>query len=115
MKWSEVNLQTEVWTVPKERMKMNVEHRIPLPPRAVEIIKEMVRGAKCDPDSYVFPGQSRGSSLSQMSMTMLLRRMKLGHYTVPGMRSSFRDYRSEERRVGKECVSSCCSRWWPYH
>src|SRR3546814_17331936 len=23
--------------------------------------------------------------------------------------------RSEERRVGKECVSSCCSRWSPYH
>src|SRR3546814_10043282 len=24
-------------------------------------------------------------------------------------------YRSEERRVGKECVSTCSSRWWPYH
>src|SRR6056297_4216990 len=24
-------------------------------------------------------------------------------------------YRSEERRVGKECVSTCRSRWWPYH
>src|SRR3546814_14981896 len=23
--------------------------------------------------------------------------------------------RSEERRVGKECVSTCKSRWWPYH
>src|SRR3546814_14861161 len=23
--------------------------------------------------------------------------------------------RSEERRVGKECVSKCRSRWWPYH
>src|SRR3546814_11540304 len=22
--------------------------------------------------------------------------------------------RSEERRVGKECVSTCRSRWWPY-
>src|SRR3546814_8016743 len=22
-------------------------------------------------------------------------------------------YRSEERRVGKECVSTCRSRWWP--
>src|SRR3546814_11500197 len=22
---------------------------------------------------------------------------------------------SEERRVGKECVSTCRSRWWPYH
>src|SRR3546814_15533208 len=25
------------------------------------------------------------------------------------------DVRSEERRVGKECVSTCRSRWWPYH
>src|SRR3546814_3385932 len=24
-------------------------------------------------------------------------------------------YRSEERRVGKECVSTCRSRWSPYH
>src|SRR3546814_16075843 len=23
--------------------------------------------------------------------------------------------RSEERRVGKECVSTCRSRWWPFH
>src|SRR3546814_13661122 len=23
--------------------------------------------------------------------------------------------RSEERRVGKECASTCGSRWWPYH
>src|SRR3546814_12671407 len=25
------------------------------------------------------------------------------------------DYRSEERRVGKECVSTCRSRWSPYN
>src|SRR3546814_6915716 len=29
--------------------------------------------------------------------------------TNPGLR------RSEERRVGKECVSTCRSRWSPYH
>src|SRR3546814_18387835 len=23
--------------------------------------------------------------------------------------------RSDERRVGKECASTCRSRWWPYH
>src|SRR6059058_602547 len=23
--------------------------------------------------------------------------------------------RSEERRVGKECVTTCRSRWWPHH
>src|SRR3546814_14713387 len=29
-------------------------------------------------------------------------------YIAPGERS-------EERRVGKECVSTCRSRWWPMH
>src|SRR3546814_4227525 len=27
----------------------------------------------------------------------------------------YRSHRSEERRVGKECVSTCRSRWSPYH
>src|SRR3546814_19232734 len=27
----------------------------------------------------------------------------------------FQSLRSEERRVGKECVSTCRSRWSPYH
>src|SRR3546814_6116972 len=36
----------------------------------------------------------------------------------PGMRlhqPHHVDQRSEERRVGKECVSTCRSRWSPYH
>src|SRR3546814_12055600 len=28
---------------------------------------------------------------------------------------TFHEGRSEERRVGKECVSTCRSRWSPYH
>src|SRR3546814_13091827 len=31
------------------------------------------------------------------------------------IRFNFRFKRSEERRVGKECVSTCRSRWSPYH
>src|SRR3546814_1823338 len=34
-------------------------------------------------------------------------------YTIPGY--MFWCARSEERRVGKECVSTCRSRWSPYH
>src|SRR3546814_12045560 len=29
--------------------------------------------------------------------------------------NGYQSYRSAERRVGKECVSSCRSRWWPNH
>src|SRR3546814_8372041 len=32
-----------------------------------------------------------------------------------GRRVAHRIARSEERRVGKECVSTCRSRWSPYH
>src|SRR3546814_9901195 len=31
------------------------------------------------------------------------------------MEATTTDMRSEERRVGKECVSTCRSRWSPYH
>src|SRR3546814_20410851 len=34
---------------------------------------------------------------------------------LPGDTLELRDGRSEERRVGKECVSTCRSRWSPYH
>src|SRR3546814_2382731 len=34
---------------------------------------------------------------------------------LPGMGGDPDRRRSEERRVGKECVSTCSSRWSPYH
>src|SRR3546814_10490728 len=38
-----------------------------------------------------------------------------GSAVLTGMSVSARTLRSEERRVGKECVSTCRSRWSPYH
>src|SRR3546814_12702938 len=37
------------------------------------------------------------------------------HRNSQKARSRRRSTRSEERRVGKECVSTCRSRWSPYH
>src|SRR3546814_9294526 len=34
---------------------------------------------------------------------------------APSSPDTIRRTRSEERRVGKECVSTCRSRWSPYH
>src|SRR3546814_17981068 len=33
----------------------------------------------------------------------------------PKLEAWLLNHRSEERRVGKECVSTCRSRWSPYH
>src|SRR3546814_17702708 len=36
-------------------------------------------------------------------------------YIAAGLAYGRETQRSEERRVGKECVSTCRSRWLPYH
>jgi integrase len=87
--WAEIDLAKAVWTVPAARMKAGKEHRVPLSPRAVEIL-EIV--AKVGGD-HLFSGNSNGK-LSIMAMTMLLRRMKQD-CTVHGFRSAFRDWAAE--------------------
>src|SRR3546814_1193236 len=43
-------------------------------------------------------------------------RLELGHFRLLSCDVYGRPrQRSEERRVGKECVSTCRSRWSPYH
>src|SRR3546814_7956744 len=39
----------------------------------------------------------------------------IGFMLAGGVAVGFFFYRSEERRVGNECVSTCRSRWSPYH
>src|SRR3546814_1089841 len=41
--------------------------------------------------------------------------IELGAFACAPVRGDFDTQRSEERRVGKECVSTCRSRWSPYH
>ena len=73
-----------MWTVSKERMKMGREHAVPLSDAAVDILRaqEAPRG----PNPHVFAGRPM-KPLSSMSMSMLLRRMKIDA-TVQAKRAS---------------------------
>ena len=91
-KWSEIDLAGRTWTVPSSRMKAGREHRVPLSDRAIAILDGLPREGE-----YVFPGTTKGSSISNMSMDAVLRRMgyKDGRATVHGFRSTFRDWAAE--------------------
>ncbi|MES3023874.1 MAG: integrase arm-type DNA-binding domain-containing protein [Pseudomonadota bacterium] len=89
--WAEIDLDAKLWTIPAERMKAGKEHRVPLSIRAMALLKSIKRGG-----DVVFPGRDRGTPLSDMSLTAVLRRMGRGDITVHGFRSSFRDWCSEE-------------------
>ena len=97
MTWSEVDLKNKVWTIPAERMKAKLPHRIPLSPRAMTIIE----GQKSQHETLVFPLIRDQVELSDMALTSLLRKLK-AHSDTPGrvatthgFRSSFRDWCSE--------------------
>lgn len=85
----EFQLDDALWTVPAERMKAGRAHVVPLPARAVEIVREL-RGA-FPMSSFVFPGTRPKAPISDMSLTMYLRRRNL-NYVTHGFRSSFRDW-----------------------
>ena len=53
-KWSEIDLDAAVWTVPASRMKAGKEHRVALAPQAIELLRELPREG--DGDGFVFLG-----------------------------------------------------------
>lgn len=93
-RWSEIDFDRRIWTVPAARMKAGVEHRIPLSHRALAILTRF-RPLGGGPSDYIFPGRKPGRPLSSMSLASVLRRLQLGHYTAHGFRSSFRDWCGE--------------------
>lgn len=98
MAWNEVDLNQAIWTVPADRMKAGVAHRVPLTEEMIVMLSEMQQmGSK-----YVFEGQKRHTPLSNMSMTMLLRRMIVKDATVHGLRSTFRDWAAEVAKAPRE-------------
>lgn len=100
---AEFDFDRAVWTVPAERMKAGRIHRVALSPRAVEIVRDMLTDL---PGSrYVFPGRKRGAALSDMAMTMCLRRRSL-EYVAHGFRSSFADWRGEATSFPKELAEA---------
>src|SRR3546814_14967181 len=48
-------------------------------------------------------------------VTVILRKAFGGAYDAMGSKHLGADVRSDERRVGQECVSTCRSRWPPDH
>lgn len=86
----EFDLANAVWTIPASRMKAKKEHRVPLSPRAIEIVRELLS----DESDYLFRQTRKPKPLSNMAMLTLLGRMKVD-VTVHGFRSSFRDWAAE--------------------
>lgn len=96
-RWGEVD--GDVWIVPADRMKAGKPHTVTLSQTAIEILAGLDRGRDTD---FIFHGGVPSAPLSNMAMSMLLRRMGLESVTVHGFRSSFKDWSLDQTEFPDE-------------
>jgi integrase len=102
-RWSEIDLDARLWTVPAERMKAKRDHQVPLSDQAIELLTQLRGGQGED---FVFPGTKPGSSISNMAMLKLLERMGRDDVTVHGFRSTFRVWAAEATEYPREVAEA---------
>ncbi|GAA0780429.1 hypothetical protein GCM10009077_25480 [Roseibium denhamense] len=100
MAWPELDMTAGVWTLPAQRMKAKVPHRVPLSPYLIELFERLRQDADLEVTELVFPSRNN-TPVSDMALTKCLRDHKVASdtpgriATAHGFRSSFRDWASE--------------------
>ena len=107
--WSEIDLGPATsatyatWTIPASRMKAKREHRIPMTARAVAILRE-AKGLG-DGTGLVFPGTKAGKSLSDMTLSKLVKELDFAA-DIHGFRTSFRTWAQERTNFPREVAEA---------
>ena len=101
-RWSEIDIQRRLWTIPAERMKGKKKgHIVPLSDAAIEVLEE-VGGLS---DQLVFPSISDPNKMmSDGTMNLLLVRLGIqrAKATVHGFRATFRIWAEEKTDFSHE-------------
>ncbi|KAA8731448.1 tyrosine-type recombinase/integrase [Acinetobacter qingfengensis] len=114
-KWQEIDFKNKVWIIPKERMKADKEHRVPLSQQVITLLESIRQYTQSN--DFIFPAP-RGGMLSDMSLTTLIKRLHeqrlkengLGYIdpkqnrviTTHGFRSTFRDWSADKTDYPRE-------------
>ena len=89
--WAEIDRNRRVWTIPAERTKTAVEHRVPLTDAALRVLAEAEQIA--NGSGLIFPS-AKGKALNDSTLSKMLLDLDAG--MVPhGLRSSFRSWAAE--------------------
>ena len=115
-KWHEIDFKNKVWIIPKERMKAEKEHRVPLSQQAINLLESIQPYTQSH--DFIFPAPRSGEMLSDMSLTTLIRRLHeqkfkengIGYIdpkqsriiTTHGFRSTFRDWSADKTDYPRE-------------
>ena len=101
--WSEIDVDNALWTIPAEHTKARQEHRVPLQPQAIKLLKSLSKVARTN---LIFPNRNN-KALSDMAFNQIMRGMReRGELKVEGVphgfRSTFRDWSAERTSYSDE-------------
>lgn len=105
--WEEFDLESRVWTLPAERMKMRKPHVKPLPALAVEILEDLRR--ETGSNYRVFPSLiARDKPISENTLNQALRRMgfEKDEHTSHGFRASASSLLNESGLWNEDAVEA---------
>ena len=86
-RWSEIDLDKRLWTIPPYRMKAGLEHVVPLTDAAISVLKKVEHLKAHD---FVFPGLRPKKPLTDRVLLILRDRMGMkDQLTVHGFRAAF--------------------------
>jgi integrase len=98
-RWSEIDLEKRVWTIPGDRMKAGEAHSVPLSDGAVAVLKAS-EGARLG--DLVFPGWRNGRPVSLTALLTAMKTVAGDEATIHGLRSTFRDWVAERTDYPRE-------------
>jgi integrase len=93
LKWSEVDSDAKLLTVPPERMKRSVEFKVPLSKQALALLKPLYEARHAAP--LIFPGPRPNKPIANQALWTQMGRATGKTATTHGLRASFRSWCSD--------------------
>ena len=91
--WDEIDFAAAEWTIPKERMKSRREHRVPLSPPAIGLLRSLYREKD---NSFLFIStRTPGGAVSESTLGIALRNAGCTA-TIHGFRSCLKTWAEEQ-------------------
>jgi integrase len=103
--WKEFDIDSRVWSISGERMKMDEPHKVPLSERCVAILQA---AREMTDSKFVFPStQNMGEPLSNVAMLRALQRMEgYEEITMHGFRATFKTWAHERTEFDRLVIEA---------
>lgn len=103
--WQEFDLESAIWSIPAERMKMRRPHSVPLSRQVLAYLREL--HALTGPSGYVFPAfHTSRRPLSENTVNQAFRRMgyAAGELTAHGLRTTASTFLNESGKWSPDAI-----------